>query len=165
MDRAEGAAALPACRMKSAPSQKQKPKKMRNVVFPFPAAFTSVKRSQRLLVRSKLLHGCFFMREVSNSPVCVGCFFCCCCFFFNKMKTDAGAFLGTVLFSSPQQQHHIQKKHCFFVFIRFLFFFLTLCYCEENFFRFPPSLPPNFVFFASVFPCRILRVFLDAQEK
>ena len=31
----------------------------------------------------------------------------------NKKKTDAGAFLGTVLFSSPQQQHHIQKNTVF----------------------------------------------------
>ena len=42
-------------------------------------------------------------------------------FFFNQKKTDAGAFLGTVLFSSPQQQHHIQKNTVF----SFLFAFFS----------------------------------------
>ena len=54
-------------------------------------------------------------------------------FFCNQKKTDAGAFLGTVLFSPPQQ-HHISEKHCFFVFVHFLFFSLTPVCCELNFF-------------------------------
>ena len=60
--------------------------------------------------------------------------------FFNQKKTDAGAFLGTVLFSSPQQQHHIQKNTVFsflFAFFSSSSHFVTV---KENFFV---SLPPS----------------------
>ena len=46
---------------------------------------------------------------------------------FLQRKADAGAFLGTVLFSHPNITF---RKHCFFVFIRFLFFSLTPVCCE-----------------------------------
>ena len=60
--------------------------------------------------------------------------------FFNQKKTDAGAFLGTVLFSSPQQQHHIQKNTVFsflFAFFSSSSHFVTV---KKNFFV---SLPPS----------------------
>ena len=64
----------------------------------------------------------------------------------NKKKTDAGAFLGTVLFSSPQQ-HHIQKNTVFpflfaffsssshFVTVKKNLFVCLVAYCEFSWMR------------------------------